>query len=117
MSLSAIMLAATAEAQSRLSEIGGAAAGESNSLYNTAEYVAVYGQPVVVREMLGPGGYRQRTYVPTTATRTQFTAMPKANAQWVRTDMTPQITYRIEKVDLHDPYVYVLTLVRTGEVT
>lgn len=115
MSLAAIMTAATKEAQSRLAEIGGAEQDADNSLYNGATYLAVYGQPIVQRNMLPSGGYRQRTIVPTTATRTQFDAPPKADLQWVRTDMAPQITYRIEKVDLHDPYVYVLTLVRVGE--
>lgn len=115
MSLAAIMAAAATEAQSRLAEIGGAAAGATNSLYNSAAYLAVYGQPIVQRQMLPSGGYRQRALVPTTATRAQFDAPPVANLNWVRTDMTPEITYRIEKVDLHDPYVYVLTLVRVGE--
>ncbi len=115
MSLNSIMAAASKEAQSRLAEVGGADEGENNSLYVGAEYLAVYGQPIVQRNMLPSGGYRQRTVVTTTATRDQFDAPPTANLQWVRTDMTPQITYRIEKVDLHDPYLYVLTLIRVGE--
>jgi hypothetical protein len=110
------MLAAATEAQSRLAEIGGAASGVANALYNGADYFAVYGQPIVQREMLPSGGYRQRTLVPATATRDQFDVPPVANAQWVRTDTDPQITYRIKTVDLHDPFVYALTLVRVGEV-
>lgn len=115
MSLAAQMLAASVEAQSRLAEIGGAAAGINNSLYNTAAYLAVYGTPFVDRRMKLGGGYQQRTVVPATATRGQFAAPPVADRQWVRTDMTPHLTYRIEKVDLHDPYLYVLTLIRVGE--
>jgi hypothetical protein len=116
MSFAAEMLAASTEAQSVLAQIGGAAAGATNALYNGAEYLAVYGQPVVMREMLASGGYRQRSLVQTTATKAQFDVPPVANLNWVRTDTTPQITYRIQKVDLHDPFVFGLTLVRVGEV-
>lgn len=115
MSLNAIMAAATKEAQSRLAQIGGAEQGTDNSLYNGETYLAVYGQPGVQRTMLPSGGYRQRTFLQTTVTRDQFNSPPTANLPWVRTDMEPNIIYRIEKVDLHDPYVYVLTLVRVGE--
>lgn len=115
MSLSAIMQSAATEAQSRLAEIGGAESGVKNSLYNGAKYLAVYGLPIVVRVMLSSGGYRQRTIVPTSVTRGQFSAPLVANQKWVRTDMDPNLIYLIEKVDLHDSLVYVLTLVRVGE--
>ena len=115
MSLASQMLAATKEAQSRLAEIGGAAAGALNSLYNAESFLAVYGQPVVQRTMLPSGGYRQRTFLQVTVTREQFNSPPTANLPWVRTDLEPNIIYRIEKVDQHDPYVYVLTVVRVGE--
>ena len=115
MSLASEISSAATEAQSILAQIGGAPAGEANSLYKGAEYIAVYGAPIVERQMLPAGGYRQRTVMQVTATRAQFVAAPVANLQWVRTDLAPQITYRVEKVDLHDPFIYVLTLSRVGE--
>lgn len=110
------MLAAAAEGQARLAEIGGAESGATNALYNGADYLCVYGQPQVQREMLASGGYRQQTMVPVTATRAQFEAPPVAQNLWVRTDISPTITYRIKSVNLHDPYVYGLVMVRVGEV-
>lgn len=89
--------------------------GKTNSLYKGATFLGVYGVPQVDRQMLPSGGYRQRAMVPLTVTRDQFVAPPVSNCQWVRTDVSPEITYIINRVDLHDSYVYTLMLVRVGE--
>lgn len=115
MSFSTEIAAAATEAQSILAEVGGARPGQKNSLYQGASYLAVYGQPQVENLMLPAGGYRQRTTVGLTVTRAQFTAPPQSKKQWVRTDVSPPITYVIESVGTHDSLLFHLRLLRTGE--
>lgn len=115
MSLNAEIAALSAQAQATLAELGGAAPGKKNSLYNGAPLLAVYGQPRVENTMLPSGGYRQRTIVTATVTRDQFAAPPISKQKWTRTDCTPPITYIIDFVGTHDSYVFSLQLVRPGE--
>lgn len=115
MGLSDELAAGFNEAQGLLAQAGGAAAGANNSLYNAAAYIAVYGNPQPQNQMLPSGGWRQRTVVPCSVTRAQFTTAPAAKTKWTRTDLDAPITYIIDKVDFHDPYFYGLTLVKLGE--
>lgn len=116
MSLATLMQRAATEAQKTLAELGGAAPGQKNSLYNGAKYYAVYGAPQIDHLNLAGGGSRQRTFLLATATRSQFTSPPIAQRGfWIRTDISPQIRYTIVKVMEHDAYTYVLTLQRSGE--
>lgn len=115
MSLSAEISAAFSEAQGTLAEITGAAPGKKNTLYNGTGYLGIYGQPQVSNQQLPSGGYRQRTSVPLTLTREQFEAAPEKNQTLTRLDLDPQITYRIADVNTHDPFHYLLTLIRVGE--
>lgn len=115
MSYTNLIAGASSQAQGILAQTGGALPGKTNSLYKGNTFLGVYGVPQVERQMLASGGYRQRAMVPLTVTRTQFVVPPVSNTQWVRTDVAPEITYIINRVDLHDSYVYTLMLVRVGE--
>jgi hypothetical protein len=114
MSLSSELSAAFSEAQGLVAQATGMT-GSANTLYNGAPYVFTYGQPQPQNQMMPGGGYRQRTVVPFTATRAQFTVAPEKNKTLTRTDLSPQLTYRIEVVNLHDPYHYTGVLIRVGE--
>ncbi len=80
--------------------------------------VGVYGTPFVREEPQEGGGYRRRVVLPYTVTRSQLEAPPDTKVRkWVhvRTDLTPNITYRVDTVDLHQPLNYVFFLVKLGE--
>lgn len=114
MSLTSELSAAFNEAQGLVAQATGMT-GTVNTLYNNVALVFIYGNPQPQNVMMASGGYRQRTVVPFTATRVQFTAPPEKNKTLTRTDLSPHLTYRIEIVNLHDPYHYTGMLVRTGE--
>jgi hypothetical protein len=114
MSFAAKIRGAASRAQSVLAQTGGAESGESNALYNGAEYFAVYGAPSVERDMLPNGGFRQRSVIIATATRSQFATAPKSETKWIRTDLPQPVTFTIMKVNADDAYLYVITLVKLG---
>lgn len=114
MSLNSEINSAANEAQSVLAETGGAEPGATNALYNGANYLAVYGQPIVQRIMQVGGGYTNRVFLPLTATKAQFSTAPLPEKTWTRTDLTPPVTYRIQSVDPADANLYSLTLSKGG---
>lgn len=93
----------------------GAAAAGNTTLADGTVCRGVYGQPQVVEVPLVSGGFRRRAEVPLTLTRAQLDTPPVAQSTLTRTDITPNMAYRVEVVDTHDPFHYVLTLVRVGE--
>lgn len=115
MSLASEITTAAAVAQGILAQIGGAAQGATNALYNGVDYFCVYGSPQVQNQMLPQGGYRQRTFLSATVTRAQFDALPVAKTKWTRTDLDPNLTYTIDSVGQHDANLLTLTLIRPGE--
>jgi hypothetical protein len=115
MSLSDEMKSAAAESQSVLAELGGSKPSKKNALYNGIKYLGVFGIPVVERQMLPSGGYRQRTVRTFTATRIQFNTAPAADRTLTRIDCTPNVVYRIQKVEHHDAFVYTFSLISVGE--
>ncbi len=116
MGLNDEVAAAFAEAGQVLAEVTGMASDAlGNTLIAGKNYTGVYSPPQVDRQMLPSGGYRQRTFLQWVVPRAQFAAAPKPLTELVRTDVTPEITYRIERVNLHDPVHYVCTIIRVGE--
>jgi hypothetical protein len=114
MSLLSEIQAAATEAQATLVQLGGAAPGKKNSVYQGRAVLAVYGVPVVERIPLPTGGYRQRAFLTATVTRDQFSAPPVSSRTWTRTDLSPAVTYTIHEVGTHDALVFSLTLVKAG---
>jgi hypothetical protein len=114
MSTTSDLAASFSEAQTAVAQAAGMT-GTKNTSYNGGTYVLTYGNPILQRVMLPSGGYRQRTAVPFSATRAQFSVPLVANKQLVRTDLTPHITYIIDGVNVHDPYHFTGFLVRVGE--
>lgn len=110
MSLSSEISSAATEAQSHLAELGGAQPGKKNALYEGASYLAVYGQPQTERTILPGGGYRTRTFLLATVTRAQFSAPPRVERKWTRTDQAARPSYTIDWVGTHDSTVYTLRL-------
>lgn len=109
--------AAASEAQGVLAQIQGmsSASGATNCILNGAEFVAVFGSPRV-RVIMNPGGsYRKIVEVPALLTRAQFTQPPKSEQELKRTDLTPHQSYRVARVEDHDPHYYGLALVKVGE--
>lgn len=104
--------AAFASAQSTIARATGAPASGVNALYNGNGYVAVWGQPQVVEVMMPGGGYRRRAQLAVTLTRDQFDTAPVSKE--TITNPLLAATYTIEDVNLHDPFHYVLTVVKAG---
>ncbi len=112
----AFMQSSSTEAErqlARMTGMTGATAGTlKNTLYNGETYVGVYGHPQPAEIMNPGGGFRKLTIITLTITRDQFTApsAPLSQTTLTRTDLNPNPTYEIAKVDTNDPFVYVLTL-------
>lgn len=110
---------ATTQAQTVLAGMMGksdTAAG--NAIWNQTAITGVWGVPQAEQVMLVDGGYRGRTAVQFSASRDQFPTPPdnvKSRAQIVRTDLTPNLIYRIESINFHDPFKFVFNCVRVGE--
>ena len=100
--LTALLAPAFAQAQGLL--------GDALTIDGVA-YTGTFGQPRPQQQMLPGGGYRGRTVIALTLTRDQFNAAPTVRG----TVMKSGISYRIDTVDVHDPFHYVLQLVRLGE--
>lgn len=108
--------AAFAEAGGVLAQLGGMdASAEGNAQIEGSVYTGVFGPPQIDRQMLPSGGYRQRGFLQWTALRSAFTDVPQVNKNLVRIDLAEHITYRIERVNTHDPIHYSLMLIRVGE--
>lgn len=109
-----ILAAASLEAQSILSQLQGAT-GE-NVLIAGENYIGVFGQAQVVNFPTASGGYKRRAQMPLTMTRAQFSSPPVAKTSRVlRLDVSPQIEYLVDVVDVNDPLVYTLILVKSGD--
>lgn len=106
---------AATEAQRELAEMQGMAAGGTNALHRGVGLVGVWGPPQVTEVMNQAGGYRRRSEITFTVTRSQFTEAPDTKEQIVRTDITPQVTYRIDVVDSTDVLHYVFRCIKVGE--
>jgi hypothetical protein len=106
--------AAASEAQDILAQITGMAEGAAGNtqIAGTNQIVTgVYGRPEVDFIPQPGGGYRKRTILPLTITREQMPEPVKANTKLTRIDLTPNVTYNVEKVDTQDPLVWTLTLI------
>lgn len=113
MGFAAEMQAAATEAQRTLAEItgmAGTAMGNTLLAGQTVPLVGVYGRPQVDFIPQLAGGYRRRTHVPLTITRTQLATAPAPNTKLTRIDLSPAITYNVESVDTQDPLVWGLSL-------
>lgn len=88
---------------------------ESNCLVAGAPYLGVFGAASVSDAISAAGGYRRVAMLSLTITRAQFTAAPASKAKVVRTDISPQVEYLVDSVDVHDPHHYTLLLVKNGE--
>lgn len=116
MSFAAQLRSAATQSEKILAQLAGMApAATGNFTYNGATYFGVFGSPAPDELMNPGGGFRKRTELPLSATRTQFTAAPRSQTELIRTDVTPPRVYRISAVDTHDPLHYILTLVKVGE--
>lgn len=117
MSFAGIIQSASVEAQGVLAQIQGMAQGASgNFLYNGQAGIGVFGQAQIVEAPQQMGGYRRRGEVPLTVTRDQeFNFEVKTKLVRLSTSSRfPSITYAIDKVDVHDPLIWTLTLVKQG---
>lgn len=115
MSLFSEMQSAATEAQSNLAQITGTPdPATPNVLYNGETYIGVFGLPSPMEFPNLGGGFRKKTVVRLTLTRTQFTKAPVSQETLTRTDLSIPLGYRIAIVDTHDPLHYVLTLVLVG---
>ncbi len=112
----ALMQTTATEAQQQLARMMGMTGATANTLKNTLwngeTYVGVYGHPQPVEIMNQSGGFRKLTIINLTITRDQFTSpnAPLSQTNLTRTDLIPNPTYEVAKVDTNDPLVYVLTL-------
>lgn len=110
--------AAATKAERILAEITGKAANtDGNTLFagQTVPVTGVYGRAEVQFDPVVGGGYRKRTNVPLTITRTQLPTAPKVNTKLTRIDLTPAISYNVLHVSTQDPLVWQLMLVSFGE--
>lgn len=116
MSFASIISSASREAQGVLAQLQGMqqnAAG--NFLYNGKIGTAVKGSAQVVEVPQPGGGYRRRAQLNWTVTRDQdFSFEAKAKIVGLATGRLPAITYTIDFIDVHDPLIWTLTLVKAG---
>ena len=80
-------------------------------LPNGSTVLGVYSAPRVTWLPVISGGYRKRTEVTLTITRTQIAQAPAPNTKLTRKDIDPQITYTIDHVNSQGSLSYELTLV------
>lgn len=114
-----ILASATTEAQANLGKLATPNDGPDDADGGTIlfEDIAepkqgVFGRPQIQRIMERGGGYSQIVILPFTTTRDQYDAAPLAEKLCTR--LSPREQYRIRDVDTHDPFVYILTLVKLG---
>jgi hypothetical protein len=117
MSYATIMTNAANESQGILAQLQGMnESSEGNFQYNAKVGTGVFGSAVIVEIPQPGGGYRRRAQVPLTVTRDQAFAF-EAKTKLVRlspSDKFPAITYVIDNIDVHDPLVWTLVLVKAG---
>lgn len=107
------MQGAATEAERTLAEItgmAGTATGNTLLAGQTVPVVGVYGRPRVDFIPQIAGGYRKKTSVPLTITRTQLATPPAPNTKLTRIDVSPAISYNVESVDTQDPLVWAVSL-------
>lgn len=116
MSLASLARTRYAAAQRVLARLQGLEPGdtETNCLISGTAYLGVFGAASVVDEISAAGGYRRVARLQLTLTREQFTAPPVSKTKVVRTDISPQIEYLVDSVDVNDPIHYTLLLVKNG---
>lgn len=116
MSLFTQIQSAALQAQGTLAQMMGAPSSGKNVLIDGRSYQGVWGD-VMVEEMQRPGGgWSRRTACRLTLTRSQFTApMSLERKPVTRTDLTPQVTWQVEKVGHEDPLHYVVYCWRAGD--
>lgn len=117
MSLATIVRKASVEAQGLLAQIQGTSGPTvPNFLYGMETGIGVFGAATVVEVPQPSGGYRRRAQVPLTVTRDQsFTFEPKTKIVRLSTSVQfPAITYVIDFIDVHDPLIWTLILVKNG---
>ena len=88
---------------------------ETNCLIAGVPYLGVFGSASVSDAISAAGGYRRVAMLPLTVTRSQLTEAPASKTKVIRTDISPQIEYLVDSVDVHDPHHYTLLLVKNGE--
>ncbi len=118
MALSDEMQSATVEAQSNLAQIQGMAQGaEGNFLYNGQNGIGVFGHAQIAEIPQVGGGYKRRGEVPLTVSRDQeFNFVAKTRlVRLANASGFPALSYVIDRIDPHGPFLWKLTLVKTGE--
>jgi hypothetical protein len=90
-------------------------AATTNFQYNGKKGVGVFGQPTTVELPLATGGYQRRVQLDLTVTREQlFQFESKTKLIRLASVDFPETTYVIDFTGRHDPYIWTLTLVKTG---
>lgn len=111
--LSTELAAAASEAQAALAQMQGMnESATGNFTYAGAPYFGVFGDMYVVEIPQPGGGYRKREQMTLTVTKDQTAFNPESKKQIIR--LLPNVLYVIDSVKAHDPFHWVLTLVRTG---
>lgn len=114
-----ILASATAEAQANLGKLATPNDAPTDTDGGTVLFQdiaevkqGVFGRPQIQRIMQRGGGFSQVVVLPFTTSRDQYDGPPQAEKLCTR--LSPREQYRIRDVDTHDPFVYVLTLVKIG---
>lgn len=115
MSLFGQISSALSEAQCLLSQAQGMAAGGTNALFRGAAIVGTWGPPRVTEVVNAAGGYRRRSEITLTVTKSQITTAPDSKEQIIRTDLEPNVTYRVDVIENNDPHHWVFNCIRVGE--
>lgn len=118
MSYASIIRAAADQAQSIIAKLQGMPdTGTANFQYGTEFGIGVFGAAQIVEVPQPSGGYRRRAQLnlSVTRTQTQFSFEPKTRLVRLAMGNAPSVTYVIDIVDTHDPLVWMLTIVRSGE--
>ena len=115
MSLFGQISSAFADIQGQLAQAQGMAAGGTNVVFRGAALVGTWGPPRVTEVMNAAGGYRRRSEITLTVTKAQITTAPDSKEQIIRTDLDPNVTYRIDVIENNDPHHWVFNCIRVGE--
>lgn len=106
---------ASQSAQSIFAQMQGMEADAAgNFLYHGETYTGVFGSTQLVDVPTAGGGYRRQALLTLTATRDQFAAAPQPKGKLTRTDVSPQIEYLVQAIDVHDALHYTFSLVKNG---
>lgn len=111
------ILAATQRVQEYTAQAKGMAAGAGNTLFagDPTPYTGVYGHPRVIFIPNPRGaGYVKKTEVDLRITKGQRDSIPAFGTPVVRTDLTPNVTYKLDHAGTHDEFWWVIVLAQFG---